>query len=151
MAKSAKKVIAFGIVLTALGVIMATVGGVVKAIQVAEYDNYYNNYFGGYGASSQKQTSSATTGTYILSLGSGTSIPSNTTRTYTITVSSGQYYSFNNNSSYALYVTIKSSSGATVVSRRSIADYYSFYTTYSSLKVTVENNSYSSASFYIGY
>ena len=74
MAKSAKKAIAFGIVLVALGVIMSAVGGVVKAVQAAELDNYYNNYYGYGNASSQntKSTTPASSTTTTIYVGNST-------------------------------------------------------------------------------
>ena len=117
MAKSAKKAIAFGIVLVALGVIMSAVGGVVKAVQAAELDNYYNNYYGYGNASSQntKSTTPASSTTTTIYVGNSTSVPSNSTKNYKINVSTYTQYEFVSN--YSVYLTIKSSSGSTIVSR----------------------------------
>ena len=146
MTKGAKTSLTLGIILVVGSVIFLGSGITTKALNTAANQQYYGG--------SSKTTGSIyrDSSSYSMSLNSSTSIPSRTERTYTLYVNTYTSYAFS--SDYAVTLTIKSSSGSTVVSKTNGTNitYKSFNSnSYSTLKITVENaNSYYNY-FYISY
>lgn len=144
MTKGAKTSLTLGIILVVGSVIFLGSGITSKALNTAANQKYYGG--------SSKTTGSIyrDSSSYSMSLNGTTSIPSRTERTYTLYANTYTSYAFS--SDYSVSLTIKSSSGSTIVSKTSGITYRSFNSnSYSTLKITVENaNSYYNY-FYISY